>query len=387
MDRNIIKLYAYEAFISLVFFSPIIVLFWLDNGLSLTKIMLLQSIFSVSLIAFEVPSGYISDRIGKRYALSLAGLFISAALVSYSLSSSFSGFLISEIIWAAGIALFSGSDSAYIYERLKSQKKEKSYKKVMGKALFFSLMAISISSILGGIIAKAGYRLCFIASIPFMLSLIPIALSLEEKKRKEKKEKSHLSEIFYALRYSLAENKKLRAIIIYSALLIGINNSVWVLYQPYLKISSIRIELFGIIFAAFNAIAAISSKYAQKIEKHIGIKKLIIFLPVFFALSAFGMSRLFFMSFSLIAIQQIIRGMAFPLATSYINKHSPKKLKATVLSISNMLMRLSYATTIPFLGAIADISISASFIFISLFSLALLMPVSLIAIKAISKKS
>ncbi|MCK7479626.1 MAG: hypothetical protein M0C28_21615 [Candidatus Moduliflexus flocculans] len=47
--------------------------FWKDQiGLSLTQILLLQSIFSAATVLLEYPSGYISDRLGYRTALTIA---------------------------------------------------------------------------------------------------------------------------------------------------------------------------------------------------------------------------------------------------------------------------------------------------------------------------
>jgi len=50
-----------EALYWFLLIMPIIVLFFQKNGLSMKDILLLQSVFSISIVLFEIPSGYFSD--------------------------------------------------------------------------------------------------------------------------------------------------------------------------------------------------------------------------------------------------------------------------------------------------------------------------------------
>ena len=56
----------------LAFFVPVIVLFWQDNDLSMTRIMVLQSLYFLIIVILEVPSGYFVDVFGRRTSLILA---------------------------------------------------------------------------------------------------------------------------------------------------------------------------------------------------------------------------------------------------------------------------------------------------------------------------
>ena len=61
LKRNILKMYFLKAVLWFMVSMPIIVLFFQEHGLTLTEVMLLQSIYSLSLALFEIPSGYIAD--------------------------------------------------------------------------------------------------------------------------------------------------------------------------------------------------------------------------------------------------------------------------------------------------------------------------------------
>src|SRR5476649_550228 len=87
---NISKLYAFSFLQMTLFPMAIITLFWKDHiGLSLTRILLLQGILSVVMVMMEYPSGYISDRIGYRTALTMASLLGMAGWGLYSAATTF----------------------------------------------------------------------------------------------------------------------------------------------------------------------------------------------------------------------------------------------------------------------------------------------------------
>jgi len=75
---------------------PIIVLFFQENGLSMKEVFLLQSIFSIGIILFEIPSGYFSDVIGRKKTIILGCIFGFLGFSIYSFSYGFLGFLIAE---------------------------------------------------------------------------------------------------------------------------------------------------------------------------------------------------------------------------------------------------------------------------------------------------
>ena len=82
---NINKLYAFSFLQKTLFPMAIITLFWKDHiGLNLTEILLLQSIFSAATVVLEYPSGYISDRLGYRNALTIAAVLGTAGWGIYT---------------------------------------------------------------------------------------------------------------------------------------------------------------------------------------------------------------------------------------------------------------------------------------------------------------
>jgi MFS family permease len=357
LKNNIWKLNIFQVFSNLAFFVPIIVLFWQKNGLSMTQIMFLQSLFSVVVVLMEVPTGYFADIFGRKKSLMFSGIFLFLAMSVYSIGGSFFHFLIAEILWAFGISFASGSDSAFIYDTLKDLKRENEYKKIWGNSIFFLLLAIALANILGGFIGEINFRFTFLFTLPFLALLAPLALSMEEPTRhKLIFKKGYLWELFKIIKYTILENSKLRWLIIYSGIIYAFNQSALWFYQPYFSLSGLEIIHFGIIFASFQIVAAITSKYAHRMEEKLGEKYSLGILFFLTGISFLLMSNFIFLfSFSFAFLQQFVRGFHKIVIDDYIHKLTSSEARATIISAKNMIGQLIYALVIPFAGWIADV--------------------------------
>ena len=75
LEKNVWKFYLYRLFCSLVFISPIFVLFYQENGLSMTQIMILQSVYTGVIMLTIVPFGILADYIGRKKVLVANAIF------------------------------------------------------------------------------------------------------------------------------------------------------------------------------------------------------------------------------------------------------------------------------------------------------------------------
>jgi len=336
---------------------PIAVLFWQENGLSMTQIMILQSIFSILVVILEIPTGYFADVYGRRKSLILGALMMAIAMFVYSISNGFWDFLIGEIFFALAISLISGADSAFVYDSLRDLGREKEYQKVFGNIIFYGLIALAVSNIIGGLVGKINLRLPWQIAIPFFSLAVLIAISMQEPRRyKAIIKKGYFLEILRILKFSLVENQKLKWLIIYSGVIFGFNQSVLWTYQPYFQLGGVDILYFGFIFASFQLVAAFTSKYAYFLEERIGQKFSLVMLVVLLAGSFLLMSNFVFLfSFSFAFLQQFVRGFREVVIKDYINKIVTSDIRATVLSVESLGGRLIYALVVPFVGWIVDV--------------------------------
>ena len=357
LKSNIWKIYLYMALYSLMFFTPIIVLFYQENGLSLTQIMVIQSIFSILFVLLEVPSGYFADVAGRKKALMITGISAAIAMLVFAIGTTFYHFLLASTLWAIAGIFISGADSAFVYDTLKELNKENQYKKVWGNIVFYYSIGIAVASIIGGLLGSLDYRYPFYAMIPFMLLLIPLSLSLKEPKRdKLIFKKNYLVGLLKIIKSSILKNKKLRWLLVYSAVLISFIQVAYFFYQPYFELSGLNIVYFGVVFAGFSIVAALSAKYSHVLEEKIGKKYSLILLFILVSICYFLMSNFIYLfSFVFAFLIQFVKGFSSVVISDYVNQLTESSIRATVLSVKSLIEKMFYAVIAPFVGWFADI--------------------------------
>lgn len=335
---------------------PVIVLFWQENGLTFTEIMILQSLFSIVVIFSEVPTGAFADFVSRKSSLMIGAFSHALGMFIYSIGHNFWQFLIAESIFAIGVTFISGADSAFLYDTLAEEGKENQYKKIYGNIFGWTYLSSAVAVILGGIIGKFSLRLTLALQVPIFLIAFLVALTFKEPKHKKPVyDKGYLHHIYKSARFALIKNTEVRWLVLYAAIISTAGRIGLWFYQPYMKLSGLDIFYFGVAFALFNVVAALSSKFAHNIEDKVG-RKIALILPTIFlaaGLLLFG-SVLWIWGFIFGFLLQFVRGFASPVIEDYINKIVWSDKRATIMSLSNLLDKLLFAAAAPFIGFFAD---------------------------------
>ena len=355
--KNIIRYYIISFLSGLIFSIPIIVLFRRENGLNMFQITFLQSLFAIAVVILEVPTWYIADVVGRKKSIIISLFFHFVWYAIYWFGSSFWWFLIAEIFFAFAVSFLSWAEDAFIYDSLKQIGEERKYKKVIGNAVAFSMLAVAISSISWPFLVNIWYRPLIWLSVPFMFVAFILSFWLMEPKRvRVVIEKNYVSDLWKALKFVFQNNAKLKRLIIYFGIINGINSAALRFYQPYFQISSLNIIYFGIIFASFQIFTALVSKTSHNIENILWKKSSLIIIAILVVVSYFLMGNIVFaFSFGFAYLQQFVRWFNKVLASDYINQEVWSGYRATILSINSLFSRLIYASLIPLIGYMADL--------------------------------
>ncbi|MCY6371648.1 MFS transporter [Clostridium ganghwense] len=165
---------------------------------------------------------------------------------------------------------------------------EKEFERIEERAKSFSFYAQAIGSIAAGFLYAENIELPMIVSAVFMVFTMVISLKFIEPSIENKKEKYgeiYLNQIADSGKYIL-NNEKPKAIILYSMVFFIFYRGAFFLYQPYFEGVNIPYKFFGVIFAAFNIVAGITSKYSYKIMK-ITNRRTLMFLSALLIVSFF----------------------------------------------------------------------------------------------------
>lgn len=136
------------------------------------------------------------------------------------------------------------------------------------------------------------------------------------------------------------------------------------LVQPFFKAVDLPVEWFGILWTALNLSVGVSSAFAYRFEgkfrRKIEILLIIILLASGYFLSGLAVLR---EGVIFLFIFYLVRGLATPVFKNYINLYTPSEIRATILSVRNMIIRICFAIVGPFLGWMTDyVSLKVAFI-------------------------
>ena len=381
LRHNIHMYFGYSTFSNLLILGPILTLYYLEKGLSFTQIMLISAVSAIGTVIFEVPTGMIADRLGRKYSLMLNSVFWAITCLIYALSNNFYVFLIGEIFFSIGAAFGSGADSALLYDALKVQQREGEYQKIEGRAMSFVFYSQAVGAVLAGYLYKVDNRLPFIVSLGFVLISIVFAYRFDEAPVAsqpaipgEKRLASYLKQFQSGFRVILSNPKLMSTVLTITILSIFFRGS-FPMYQPYMKAVDIDVTFFGWLFFIFNIVAAQSSKLAHKVLKStktwtlIGMGMLIVVSYISMGLVKTSLGVF------LICIQQLYRGMSRPIFYKYYNKRIPSELRATVLSTISFIINLGIAAVMPLQGMLMDrVTIFDAHLILGLLLMLLLIP-------------
>ncbi|MGL1893252.1 MAG: MFS transporter [Spirochaetaceae bacterium] len=352
--RNIPLLFAMQIFRWFLMIMPTIVLFFQENGLSLFQVMVVQASFSLSMFLFEIPSGYFSDKIGRKITIIVGLLFSTIGMYLFGLAPGFWNFILAEVLLGIGSSFLSGTDSSLLYDTLLELKDEKNHYKTEGLYMSIASYSEGIASIIGGIIAVYSMKMNFYIEGTLEAIAFILAFFLIEPKIKREGTSSLTFSHFIKDIKSTFSNSKTLYLVTYGAFSgLGTFLALWYI-QPELASREFPLVLFGGIWAGLNVVVGICSNLSHKIFSKKEPLKILRFIPFVLSLSYFSLIFLpgFWIIIGFLSFY-IIRGLKGPLERNLIHQEVNSQNRATVLSVQSMFMRVSFVITGPLFALLA----------------------------------
>ncbi len=136
--------------------------------------------FAASLIALtlltsalaDVPTGVFSDLVGRKRTITLGALAVSAAYTLYALHASHALLALGAVSEGVGLALFSGTTTAYLHDLLAVANQQDAYHHHYGRMMSLKTLASVLGILLGGLLATLS------VSLLLWLNLLPKLLGL-----------------------------------------------------------------------------------------------------------------------------------------------------------------------------------------------------------------
>ncbi|MBT4159924.1 MAG: MFS transporter [Gammaproteobacteria bacterium] len=352
LKKNISVLYAFSFFWLALVIIPVIVPFFATKGLSLADVFVLQSVFALSVVVFEVPSGYLADMIGRRRALILGSVFHGVGFTLLCFAESFAGLALFEITVGLGMSLLSGSDLSLLYDSqlaLNMSPQEKT--RGIARFRFIKATAEGIAALLGGVLVLWSFDV--VVYVNAIIAWVPLFLSfrLVEAPYQRMQAESPLSNFRRILMHLFYRDSLLRLTTL-ALTFYGLSTFyvVW-LIQPYWESYGIPLAAFGALWAAKNFTVGVAARFCAPLEEKYGPVPVLVvmaLLPVagYLGMAAGGGLAGILLSFTF----YISRGFHQVILTDAFNSRVPSAFRATANSMTGFLFRLTFIVTGPLVG-------------------------------------
>ena len=363
LKNNIWKYYLASGLGGLAFFyNAIGTLYYRHFNVSFAQIGWLISITLIVTVILEIPSGAFADLYGKKKSLIISAILNFIATFLVTTSSSFWPFLIGFAFWGAGRAFNSGAASAFLFDTLKALGQEKAFIKHSGRlsGLFTSIDIFS--GFLGPLMFATNIRFPFYISLVAAFLVVLVQFTFYEHTKVDKTFTKILTNHWQQIKdtFLIGIKSKIFIWLTLVSILFFITGKTMaeIVSTPFLtKQAGFSLQNLSFIFLIASIIQASAAFFADKIEAKLGPKSSFLFASLIFGLTTFvlGLSRNVLLTAFILGFYYAAWSFNDVVVQNYLSHHSLDQNRATLLSISSMLVSLSGLLTFPMMGLITDL--------------------------------
>lgn len=333
--------------------TPVVIVFFSDNHMSLTQIAMILGAYPIMHLLFDIPSSIWADKYSRKSILILGSIGCMLQNIIYFFSGSFELFFIASCVNGIGEALLGGTFNALVYDTLLSLGREKKYEKIQLKIMKSFFAGKLLASILGAYIYIINPRAVFLLSAIFSMIHVTFAFSLKEPTREKSVSKS-FNQIKEGLGFLLGKKTIWHTIIIFAVM--SASCDILAEYsQPILQVSKIPVAYFGIIYLFASLFQYLGASIYPYIKSKIDWKNvMIVYLLINIICSlCFGVHPAVLVVFAI-----LLRSIAFGSQSTYISSivHQivPSSHRATTMSINNLIYMLFFFAFLNIVGFSMD---------------------------------
>lgn len=326
---------------------------------------------------FEIPSGYVSDKIGHKTALVLSRVLMLISTFLFLVANDIIFLILAGIFLSVSHAFHSGTGSAFMHETLRGLGRENEYARVMGKVSSVGFAVPIILLVLTPFLVSISFKTPFLVALIIDIIGIFVAISLVTPTvTKEEIKEVKLTNFRKVIR----EGRRLNffPLALFSGIISGILFGVGIFRAPYQVFLEVPVIWFGVLFGIGRAFASLMLAFSGKIKEKISLFsfykfKLILF--TFLILVIGFVSNWIVIVLTFIVINAFQWGLSRVDNSYLIDIIKTSKFKATLLSTHSQMNQIIAAISSFGLGfAIERLSYQYGFLYLGVIFIAIMLP-------------
>jgi MFS family permease len=336
-------------------FEGVWVIYFASITGSYATAMGLFAVMHISSSSLEVPTGILSDRIGRKRTIILYCLFGFVSTLLFYVAESTMVLLAGSVLVGLSMALGSGTISAFVYENLEALNQSDLYKKYEGKRRAQGKYSIVVAGLLGSVIIYFyDIRTALLVTLVAIFASMIASVFLKDMRRVSINKSNIYSDIGIALK-QFKTNASLRDFSLGRMFSRGVGNADYRFRSLFL--SSIMPEwLVNLVNMAASLVVGLVMHANQFIVNKLGLKKSLIHLEVLNR-SVVAVCVLLYTTTSGIVLtisNSISHGISDVASEDLLQARYTKDQRATMGSLVSLGSSVIYIITAVLSGFIAD---------------------------------
>ena len=342
--HNVWKLNAIRFFYNLIPAYVIERLFWELKGMTIQLVVYTEIIYAITIIIFEIPTGILADKWGRKKMLILTAFFGCIEFIILIYATTFWHFAVIVFLAGVGGAANSGSENALLYDSLVSNNETPSFEKYLGKLNAYDLSAAIIAALSGSLMANHfGFEFNYWISFVAVFISLCLTFTLAEPELKVKMNESIAIKEYIKISISFFKRNPNVCLVLVSGMIIGASlNFIDEFWQLYISRLGIPVIYFGLFSAGLMLFRLPGYLSAYLIKKWISYRSLILGVTFIFAAGCLFLSiSKGFAGLAVVYLICIVSGIIEPIASGYLHNRVESQMRATIDSFRSLGLRVS----------------------------------------------
>lgn len=370
--RPELRYYALRAVSTPGFMMPVSTLFLLAHGVSYATLGLAGAVTAAVVVLAEVPTGYVSDRVGRRATVATSQVLFATYPLVLVLEPNRPGTLVAFAVLGLAETLQSGAVSAWCYDALDAAGRADEYTAVAGRGSALRFATLAVTAVAGGLMYAVEPEYPIYAAVAMGALGVVFAASLSATGEESASAADHGGplgprEAVRVVREFLW-SPQVRAFLVVVAATFAAARSVRAFVQPVavdgldglLAGASVaghavpETAVLGVAYAGFGAVASVASERASNVEAALGTGPTVLAATV-----VSGSVMLLPLLHPVLVLPAMFchRGAAsvlVPVKNAYLNDHIDGVGRATVLSGASLVVGVGKIPVTIASGALGD---------------------------------
>ncbi len=324
-----------------------------ERGLTLGEVLLFQAVYSAVVIAGEVPTGMMADRWGRRLSVILGSAVAVGAMLTFGLGHTIPILLASYAMFSIADALFSGADSAILFDTLKGLDRDAEFTRWQAREQVIGGASTGVYTLIGALMVR-----WVPLSVPFVVSgavsVIGVVLAWRLVDPPREGERHSFTRIGIRAAREVLGRRTLLTAALLMALVTAAIQLMGVAQQPVFLSYGVPLWSLGLFVGVQLGFSAVSAAIADRLGRRIGLVMMFLSMPLIASVALLGGVGGVIWLYPILIMPSLSWNVLWPYVSDYIARRVDDHIRATALSVASVLVHLVSVAVLPLFGFAID---------------------------------